>query len=53
MVEKINTVDTVELKGITYVQFLAVKGSCDLILDKDNLQKFSTIFSKLSFLKLE
>ena len=53
MVEKINTVDKVELKGINYVQFLSIKNSCDLILDKDNLQKFSIIFSKLSFLNLE
>ena len=53
MVEKINTVDKVDLKGINYVQFLSIKSSCDLILDKGNLQKFSMIFSKLSFPTLD
>ena len=53
MVEKINTVDKVDLKGINYVQFHSIKSSCDLILDKGNLQKFSMIFSKLSFPTLD
>jgi len=53
MVEKIKTVDSVELNNISYVNFLIVKESFDLVSDKDNLQKFSFIFSKLSFKNLD
>ena len=49
MVEKVGTVEKVELTDMSYVQFLTIKNSFDLILDKDNLKKFSIIFSKLSF----
>ena len=49
MVEKVNLVEKVELKSISYAQFLAIKSSFDLTLEKDNLQKFSIIFSRLSF----
>lgn len=49
MVEKVNSVETVELKTMTYDKFLVIKSSFDLVLDKDNLQKFSIVFSKLSF----
>jgi len=49
MVEKVNSVENVELKSLTYSKFLIIKSSFDLVLDKDNLQKFSIIFSKLSF----
>lgn len=53
MVEKVNLVEKVELKNISYAQFLAVKSSFDLTLEKDNLQKFSIIFGKLSFPTLD
>ncbi len=53
MVEKVNATDTVKLKSISYEMFLVIKNSFDLVLDKDNLQKFSIIFSKLSFIESE
>lgn len=53
MVEKVNSVDSIELKNISYAHFLMIKESFDLMSNKDNLQKFSTIFSKLSFKKLD
>ena len=53
MVEKVNSVDSVELKNISYAHFLMIKESFDLMSDKDNLQKFSTIYSKLSFKDLD
>ena len=53
MVEKIKTVDSVELVNVNYNNFLAIKESFDLTSDKDNLQKFSAIFSKLSFPTLD
>ena len=53
MVEKVNDVEKVELKSLTYSKFLIIKSSFDLVLDKDNLQKFSIIFSKLSFPTLD
>lgn len=53
MVEKVKTVEYVELVNIKYVEFLSIKNSFDLVLDKDNLQKFSIIFSKLSFPTLD
>jgi hypothetical protein len=49
MVEKVNSADTVKLKSMSYEMFLVIKNSFDLVLDKDNLQKFSIIFSKVSF----
>ena len=53
MVEKVNSVGSVELKNISYAHFLMIKESFDLMSDKDNLQKFSTIYSKLSFKDLD
>ena len=49
MVEKVKSVDKVELDIVSYSKFLTIKNSLDSVLDKDNLQKFSFIFSKLSF----
>lgn len=50
MVEKVNSVDKIELDIVSYSEFLTIKNSLDSVLDKDNLQKFSFVFSKLSFL---
>lgn len=53
MVEKVNGVEEVKLKNISYAKFLIMKSTFDLNLDKDNLQKFSIIFSKISFSALD
>jgi hypothetical protein len=53
MVSKVKVVDKVELESLTYEMFLEIKNTLDLNLDKDSLQKFAIIFSKLSFPTLE
>lgn len=53
MVSKVKVVETVEVESLTYEMFIDIKNTLDLNLDKDNLKKFSTIFSKLSFPPLD